>query len=152
MIKILKIFYFLLIIIISSFGIYFCYNNINFNSEYVSTEGIASKDSICEDVDIFKNNDKIGKKISCKTFIKYPPAVSSSGESYDPNTEFYNYFIHTKKKYAKDDKITVYYIPENDPSKTATLNLIPTNISWIAITICVIAILFSIFFLVFINK
>lgn len=154
MIKILKVIYFLLIIIISSIGIYFCYDKINYNAEYVTTEGTVSKNSICEDVDIFNsNNDKIGKRNSCITFIKYPPALSSTGASYDENVRAYNSLFRTQKKYSENDKIKVSYIPiKNKEIDTSKLDLIPTKNLWIAIIIFGIAILFSIIFLIFINK
>lgn len=134
----------MIVIVIFSYLIYFFYSFIDYNSEYVSSEGTANKDSICKEIDTFRNNSKIGTRTSCNTFIKFPPAISSTGASYDSNTVAQTYFFDTKtKRYLKGDKIQVYYKPV-DIDRSATINIIPNTISWTAIIVSIIMIILSI--------
>ena len=121
--KIISIFYLLFVIVVCSFAIYFFNGFINYNAEYVNSKGIADNNSICNDIDTFNNNSKIGTQTSCKTFFKFPPATSSTGANFDQNVSSYNLFLDSgTKKYVKGDKAQIYYKP-SDINKSATIIL-----------------------------
>lgn len=172
--KIYSVYSLIITTIIVIVVVYFSFKLINYNSSYLTIEGIVMQDSICISSDVYDSkNQKTGSRLSCQTLIKFKPIGGKTGSNqiiyqqiyspnpnglnalapqgsfinvgYDETTGEYNQvFDSSSSKYNKGDKVTVYYKPSN-VSTSATLTIIPNAIGWVVICIALLVLFSAIF-------